>query len=310
MKRAVMGMLSLAFVLAHALPAMADGDVRATMLRNGNLKIIGDHQNNQILVTYNGTDNIRVEGMLGTTVNGGVGGTDFPSTGNKIIDGKLDINLKGGDNYVEIKDITVTRSLLLRLTHGDNTIGIFNTTVLDDASLKMGNGDNFIAISGDTWIDDKLTINTGNGNDRIEIAECVNIDGKTMIKTQSGDDVINLKGAYLGPLTLDTGRGIDQLYISQYSNDKRVNILLGNDDDMILFASTASLTGTIRINGGRGDNDTLIQDNDQPTDFPATARFIENVSVDAADDVPVAITAQMVLEYIVRGGDGADISCP
>lgn len=304
-------MLILVFILCHVLPAMADGDVRATMSSSGNLKIIGDNRGNQIMVTHNGSGKIRVEGMPGTTVNDGVEGWDFPDTYSETISGKLDIILKGGDNYVEIKDIAVTGSLQLKFGHGDNTIGIFNTTVLDDALLRMGHGDNFIAIAGDTWIDDKLTINTSKGNDGIEIAECVYIYGKTMIKTHSGHDVINLRGDYFGPLTLDAGSDNDELYISQYTNGNRVKIFLGNDDDMILFASTASLTGRVTINGGKGD-DTIIYDDLAIVFLPTKAsKFIENSTVQPdADDEPVTITEQMVQDYTVRGGDPADISCP
>jgi uncharacterized protein YcfJ len=304
-------MVVLGFTLCHALPAMADGDVRAFMTNSGNLKIIGDNKSNQIKVTNNGSGNIRVEG-IGTTINDEAGVTDFTSTSGDVVNGKLDINLKRGNNQVEIDDIAVTRNLQLKFAHGDNTIGIFNTTVSGNASLKMGNGDNFIAIAGaveGTWINNKLTIKTGKGADKIEITDCVAVGGKSVVKTLSGDDLINLRGDFFGPLTLDTGKGNDNLYISQYTNSNRVNILLGNDDDVILIASTSSLMGRVTINGGKGA-DFLTRDNDLTGFFiPIT----KSISIDASQDVddrPDEITARMVQDYNVRGGDPADISCP
>lgn len=310
MKRIVMLMVILGVTLCHILPAMADGDVKADLTNSGNLKIIGDKQSNQIRVTNNGLGNIRVEGINGTTVNGGLGGTDLPGTSSDTISGKLDVNLKGGDNYVEIDDIAITRSLQLKFDHGDNTIGIFDTPVLGDALLRMGNGDNFITIAGVTLINNKLTVNTGNGNDSIEIAECVSVGGKTMIKTQSGDDVINLRGTYLGPLTVDTGKDNDVFYISKFTDNNNVDLKLGNGVDTILFASTASLTGRVTIKGDKG-TDTLIQDDGVSGSFDPTTKSIENTHVDAAaDEVPDAITLQMFVEYTSRGGNSANIACP
>jgi hypothetical protein len=314
MKRMVMLIIILGFTLYYALPAMADGDVQATMSSSGNLKIIGDDNSNQIIVTNNGSGNIRVEG-IDTTINGETGATDFTSTTGDVVDGKLDINLKRGDNYVEIDDIAVTRNLQLKFAHGDNTIGIFNTTVSGNASLRTGNGDNFIAIAGavgGTWINNKLTIKTGKGDDKIEITECVAVGGKTEIKTLSGNDVINLRGNYFGPLTLDTGKGNDNLYISQYINSNRVNILLGNDDDMILFASTSNLMGQVTINGGKGV-DFLIRDRDLTVSFLPITKSISVDGSQEVDDQPDTITTDvMIPEYssLVRGGDPADISCP
>ncbi|SPD74010.1 exported hypothetical protein [uncultured Desulfobacterium sp.] len=311
MKRAEMLMLMLVFVLWHVLPAMADGNVRATMSSSGNLKITGDKRSNQIVVTNNGIGDIRVEGMSGTTVNGGNGGVDFAITTSNTLEGKLDIILKGGDNYVEIRDITVIKKMQLKCGHGDNTIGIFNATLVDDVSLNTGHGNDFIVLAGDTLIAEKLAIKTSGGDDSIEIAECASNYGKTIIKTNSGNDLINLQGYYLGRLALDTGKGIDELYISQYINVNRVKIFLGRDDDKILFASTANLTGTVTINGGKGDNDRIVQDDGLSTDFYLMSKFIENSAVETdADNEPAVITSQMVLDYTARGGDPLDISCP
>jgi hypothetical protein len=298
----------LALTIGAALPAMAAGDVSAVLTGKGDLKIKGSNDSNQIIVTNNGSGNVRVAGMelSGTTVNGGSEWT-FPETNSNTVPGKLDIDLGDGNNYLEIDDIKVLGDLKIKTRNGDDTIGIFDTDLFDDLSIKMGNGNNLAAIV-DVTVVDKLDIKTGSGSDWIGIAVCVTNFGKAKLKTGSGSDKVLLEGTYTDKLKLDGGKGADQVFVNKHESVDDLNIKLGNDDDAIVVTSSATFAGAVKLNGGNGVDDQI---EDPDAFFDPKSKSIENLIVDdAADAMPDAILAEMTVGYVGRGGDAADIACP
>ncbi len=347
-------MVILGLIVFNTQTVLADGNVQVRLTGNGSLKIIGDNEDNRIRVTNNGSGIIRVVPIDGTTINEGPDGTDISGTTSNTIQGQLSINLRGGDNTLEIDEIAVNQDLKIimkqgdntldlsnaaignnvsirmgagnnfiridnilvnqqlgiGLTNGQNTIGLFNTIVSDDVSLETGTGNDLVALAGDTSIADRLNINTSDGNDRIEIAECVTVSGRTDIQSKAGDDIVDLRGIYFDSLKLNTGTGTDELYISDYTNSNRLNIKLGNDNDIIeIVAASASFGGRITINGGSGNNDHLIRDT-----LPSPAPRIRNIestdTLDLGTDIlPSDIRDEFIDLYVIQGGDALDISC-
>jgi hypothetical protein len=297
-------------VLTLCLPmsAMAAGDVSAELTKKGDLKIKGTNEGNQIMVTNDGLQNVLVVGMPGTdtTINGSPDWT-FLDTDADTVPRRLDINLGKGDNYVEIDDINVLGDLRIKLGVGDGTIGIFDADLSEGVSIKLGNGSNLVAVA-DVAILDKLDVKGSSGNDAIAIADCVATGGKTKIKTGSGDDVLLLQGTYSDALKLDSGKDADQLYVTRYESFDDANIKLGSDDDGIWVTSMAIFSPAVKLNGAKGTDTQTIA---PTTIFNAKTKGIEVFNVDANTDVvPDNIAAALVAEYVARGGDAADISCP
>jgi hypothetical protein len=308
MRATVAKLWILALILCFALPAMAAGDVWAELSKKGDLKITGSNEGNQIMVTNDGAGNVRVVGMpaTGTTVRGGTEWT-FLETDANTVAGKLDINLKKGDNYLEIDGIDVVGDLKIKLGNGDGTIGIFDADFFDDVSVKMGKGTNLAAVVN-VSIGDKLSLKGSSGNDAVAIADCVTTVGKSKIKTSSGDDVFLLQGNYTGALKFDSGKDMDDLYITRFDGFDDVSIKLGGDDDGIWVASTASFFDSVKVNGAQGTDTQTVAPTTPPN---AKTKSIETFLTDPAtdtvcDDIATALTT----EYVARGGDASDISCP
>jgi len=308
MKATVLKVWISVLTLCFPLPAMAGGDVWAELSRNGNLKITGTDDSNQIMVTNDGFGNVRLVGMpgTGTTVRGFSEWT-FYETSHNAVAGKLDINLKNGNNYVEIDDISVKGDLKIKLGAGDDTIGIFDAIFFDDVSIKLGDGNNLVGVVRVAVVD-KMSVRGSSGSDVVAVAVCVGVGGKTTIKTGSGFDIVLLQGGYTGALKLDTGKGEDQLYISRYNNFRNVSINLGSDDDGIWVASTAVFPVTVKLSGANGtDTQTVAPTTIFSPKTKSVESFVEDPNTDAiADNISAAITTQ----YVARGGDPADVPCP
>ena len=231
-----------ALALCLALPAMAAGDVWAELSKKGDLKITGTDEGNQIMVTNDGFGNVRVVGMpaTGTTVRGGAEWT-FLETDANTVAGKLEINLKNGDNYLEIDGIDVAGDLKIKLGNGDGTIGVFDADFFDDVSFKMGKGTNLV----------------------------------TVVNVSVGD---------------------------------KLSLKLGGDADGIWVASTASFFDSVKISGGQGtDTQTVAPTTTLNAKTKSIETFLTDPTTDAlCDDIATALTT----EYVARGGDPADISCP
>ena len=74
------------------------------------------------------------------------------------------------------------------------------------------------------------------------------------------------------------------------------------------FLHRCSNEGAVKLNGAKGDDVQIVHPS---TVFAAKTKGIERFLVDpAADAMPGAITAEMTVGYIGRGGDPADIACP
>lgn len=309
MKTSLVAVMILGLMAALAVPALAAGNVWAELSKKGDLKITGTDDSNQIMVTNDGFGNVRVVGMpsTGTTVRGAAEWV-FLETNFDTVDGKLHIDLKDGNNYVEIDDINVGGDLKIKMRDGDDTIGIFGTDLSDSISMKLGDGSNLAAIVDGT-IADKLNVKSTSGSDSIAIASCVQVGGKTKIKTGSGGDRVLLEGTYLDKLKLDAGKGSDQFFFNLLSSPGNVSIKLGSENDGIVVASSAVFSGVVKLNGASGEDDVQIVH--PATLFDAKTKGIERFLVDpAADAMPGAISSEMSVAYIGRGGDPADISCP
>jgi hypothetical protein len=297
-------------VLTLYLPmsAMAAGDVSVELTKKGDLKIKGTNDGNQILVSNDTFGNVLVAAMpgTGTTVNGG-SQIIFDETDTNTIPGSLDAKLGNGDNFLKIDEVNVLDDLKVKAGDGEDTIGIFDADLYDDVSLYLGDGANLVA-AADIFVADKLNIKASSGIDGLGIADCVTAGGKTKIKTGDGGDIILLQGVYSDSLKLDAGKGPDDLYVTRYSNIGKANIKLGNEDDRIVISSTGVFSGAVKLNGSKGID---TQTKAPAAIFVAKTKSIEvEESTATADVLPDTAASNLSDEYVARGGEAADISCP
>jgi hypothetical protein len=146
--------LGLVSVLLVLLPeaVLAAGDV-TVVEKDENIVIRGDRQSNTVVIDIN-----TVSGEDGTTINGGSNPIEIPP------DGGFDIDLKGGDDFIDLQDVHRT---FLHIQMGkENDVLVFaDAGASGDCTVDMGKGDDIVV--GD-FIEDcggGLTVDTGQGND-------------------------------------------------------------------------------------------------------------------------------------------------
>ena len=108
-------------------------------------------------------------------------------------------------------------------------------------------------------------------------------------------------------LKMDSGKNSDAIYLTRYDNAAHASIKLGSDNDNIIVASTAQLTGTVKLNGGTGSD---VQTVASGAYFFPILKGMEGLTMsDAADAVCDSAIADLISDYIGRGGDPADLPC-
>lgn len=257
----------------------------------GATMLTGDAQDNQVTVSPVAAG-IRVQGRLGTTVNGAAS-IILPAPGL----GNVTVNLQGGNDSIAIID-TYMGSLNLQETTGADTVNLdrvrvrgntfINTQSGNDVvkvnglfqgnvTINSGTQDDQVTVSGKIGVllsgatgqlDDRyvfggilggnktLTVNTNSGNDKVSLLS-LDVDGVALINTGEHNDVFRTQIVRVADqMQLRTVGGADQAFF-QTTACPIVNVDMGTGDDFVrVDAFSLANVGAFTLDGGLGQ-DTL-----------------------------------------------------
>ncbi len=167
------------------------------------LRLTGDAADNAIEVQPLASDQYRIIGLGGTTVNG------KPEVVAKTRK-DLSIDLGGGRDSATLTAVSVTRDALLA---NSEEVSIGSTSVGHDLGVTVGTGTggsfgNAIAIDS-TTVGHDLAVATGDGTAEVSFGK-LSVQGRSTVRTGSGNDLVKVKDStFLGLATFDGGGGTD-----------------------------------------------------------------------------------------------------
>lgn len=241
-------------------------------LRNGDLRITGDDNDNEVKVTQN-TNAIVVEGLSGTTINGSnlliIATSEVPD----------DVRVSfaaGGENMLILNQMIVGDDVNIKGGREADTIYFGRGTVADDINIRTGNGpDNIYVTAMD--VEDLLSINTGSGRDKIVVGGTAAAAGALKVNAGQGSDEIFLtKLNVQGDTNLIAGAGNDDVFSSSFQTGDDLRASLGNGNDEF-FAHTTLIADDARLQGGGGTD--AVQPDNTIVEGTVTTSSIEQTTV-------------------------------
>ncbi|HVJ86698.1 MAG TPA: hypothetical protein VM452_13695 [Caulifigura sp.] len=231
--------------------------VTATLSR-GTLTLQGDQSANDVRIEQSGSDLV-ITGNTGTLIRfNGQSSPTLTLAGVQNIRGyfgqaadvirfedglvlnNVTLNLGGGANDVEFRDVTVNG--LVNITGGNNGDKVeFDAATLNAIKLNLVNGNDDVEFHG-AIVNGAVSINTGNGIDSVKcdlgtggIAN--SFHGAVTIKTGNQQDSIELRDATFAALTIDAGADQDEIELE-----------------------TVTVTGKLSVNGGAGNDEITLDE--------------------------------------------------
>ena len=315
---------------------MLAGDV--TVVEDGHLYIRGDAADNQFEVVADG-DQLRVNGLQGTTINGQdsylVAGATVTDAGVSF-EGGLRTHLGPGSDDLMIQDAVFESFSIIFGGTGDDNIEVVDTDFMDRVVVQTYDGDDSISTTR-SHFEGPLYIQTLDGQDSVTMTDSM-FAGDSFVVTGNHSDTIHSDGNhYRGDLNLVLPLdGNDTVQLNNpVVGENQLGIFLGNGDDTINADMTeATVDGAIRI-GGQGGVDhanmemgetadsnvsvatvevmrNLVFDNRADDSFNIISSqnaffHTENLNYRTADDVQVAET-QTVRQITWTGTYGGDLN--
>ena len=234
------------------------GNVQA-VISGGNLVLTGDVDSNEVQVSFDsGLNNIVVDGLNGTTING-VSSQFTAFTGTQRLPGSILAALGDGDDVLTINGVIALDNVEANGEAGDDTITLNNTHSGDNVELNGGAGNDRLEINV-SGIDDNLTIRGGDGNDTISIEVSV-VDDFFTVEGGAGDDVVGLNQFSVGDdLRIDLGDGNDSLIANGVSSDDNLIVDSGAGDDTLRIAAGFT-KDNMSLLTGPGDDNVIFRNN-------------------------------------------------
>ena len=256
--------------LLLGLNCLAAGNVIVAS-KGGSIKLLGDQENNSMVVTQTTPGTITITGTNGTTLtNAATGETVTELT----VDIKKDlvIDTLGGDDIVTGDNIDIPGSIKIKDKLGNNCFTITDSSVGKSFSANLPGGNNEVQIVNST-ISANIAIKTGNGNDLVSF-QGVNSLRNAIIKANGGDDSVEIIEVNLpGGLNVDLGPGNDEFFSGDLGCGKSLSLQGGAGDDILSVNNCfgASLSGKPPVglkraainagNGGPDANDDILVSN-------------------------------------------------
>jgi hypothetical protein len=232
----------------RCLPA---GNVTAAV-DHGNLVVTGDAESNEIEI-FQTAQGIQVNGVPGTTVNGGA---SFTAVG---VTKDVAVSLGDGDDAL-VLDLNVPRDLTIDLGAGDNALnlgGFFEPPPGDtgpggvitgrDVVIVAGNGADGVVISG-SQVGWKTEISLDAGDNFLQVDQTT-FGGKTAITSGAGTDFIDIESStFVGKTAINTGTGDDALFLVDCTFQAKTELNGGAGFDTLTnagntFAVTPQVSG-------------------------------------------------------------------
>lgn len=114
----------------------------------------------------------RVKGSM--TVTGGTDGDEVTATSGMQVDRNLTLNLKGGDNQIELgtagQPFNVGGALTITSTNGTDTAVLTGVKVVKNTQIKLGAGEDAVTIVDGSQFSGTTLIDLGGGQDTLSIA--------------------------------------------------------------------------------------------------------------------------------------------
>ncbi|MEY3457322.1 MAG: hypothetical protein RL215_479, partial [Planctomycetota bacterium] len=237
---------------------------RALLAGNVDIRVVGEHiqvhgdDANNALRVRNDVTGVVVEGLEGTTVNGGNDVVRIFSTPSSLT-GRLWIFLNGGDDKAVIA-AGLTAQLGFRVYGGDgnDSLSAVGTTFERLAGFFGENGNDTVVVQ-DCTINGSLEVFTNTGDDLVSLTGTT-INGSGLIRTAEDKDrvsVDNLKGS--GRLDVRTGVGDDSVAVRNSTRSGRINILTRQGQDAVVFEDNV-LGGPVKVFTGAQNDAVQLRD--------------------------------------------------
>ncbi len=249
------------------------GDVLA-VVSGGNLSLTGDELANHVVIDQSGlaAGQYRVSsGSDPTTINGQAGPLLLSG-----VTGKVRLKMKGGNDSVEIRNVSAARDLRLDGGDGDNSFTIEQTdvgrnlkirnrdgsdqitlhdvSVAGKAEIRSGDGGSQVHV-GAVTVGRNLKIKAGDGLDTVEVHDETAIGRDLIIKHGSGGSSTEISNSQVGGrLKVKAHCGEDQLRLVDAEVQGKSQVKLGAGNDLVSLQAS-HFGGQFQANGGSGSGD-------------------------------------------------------
>lgn len=275
----------IACVLLSPLAASNNLSASVTVTKVGqDLRVVGNGQRDEVLITDGPGDTVRVVGRNGTQVNGtGNGTVDTSGPFRDVV-----VELNGGNDFALCNGLTrVRRRLDVIAGPGNDRVSVLNSdlntcrpitaggrdrVVVSNCSIRglllipTGGGADTVFVS-DTVIGNRTRVQAGIGTNTaapIGVADCVKFERVTVnddltILTGNGPDTVVLDSVDVtGELLVAVNAGDDGVRASGSTFQGEVRALLGNGDDGFLAENFSVFEGDVEIVGLGGDDSIAV----------------------------------------------------
>lgn len=246
-----------ATMTAGAIPAGADSGVRVTVSNAGHLTINGTNNSERIEINANGS---------------GLAVWIFDRQSNLLdvhnvtgVTGNITINLKGGDDRVELGNLTPTSvpgNITIKGGSGDDDVATRDLEVGGSLTFLPGNGGNLAAnsellIAVDSTIDGNVVIKSGASGQTVTAVSLVGsqvagkLDARAIRNRRLGVAIID---SSVGKLSVRGSGGVDRVHFKQADLGSNPFVSLGNGDDQSEMPGPVSWSGLYRHRDGGGDD--------------------------------------------------------
>lgn len=236
--------------------ALLAGNVLVT-LSDGHAVVTGDSADNLIRVRPDG-DQIIVEGLEGTTINGGSAVFAVSQDGAKM-SGRLWIFLDAGnDSAVIAQGITFERGFRVYGGDGNDRLSALGSTFQRLAGFFGDDANDIISIQ-DCTINGELQVLAGTGDDLLSVTDTV-VDGSAVAHMEGGKDRVSLNGVG-GSGVLWVNLGIDDDSLAMQNTTRSGDIvLIGKRGQDAFMLKGNTLNGSLILRGGVQNDAVELRD--------------------------------------------------
>mgnify|MGYP003329121475 CR=1 FL=1 len=248
--------------------ALLAGNVQVT-LSGGHAVVTGDSADNLIRIRPDGGQLI-VEGLEGTTINGGAAVFPISNDGAKM-SGRLWMFLgDGNDSAVVSQGITFERGFRLYGEGGNDRLSALGATFQRFAGFFGDDANDIISIQ-DCTINGELQVLAGTGDDLLSVTDTV-VNGSAVAHMEAGKDRVSLNGVG-GSGVLWVNLGIDDDSLAMQNTTRSGDtVLIGKRGQDAFMLKGNTLNGSLILRGGVQNDAVELRD-------PNT--FNGNVVIDA-----------------------------
>ncbi|MBL4886256.1 MAG: peptidylprolyl isomerase [Planctomycetaceae bacterium] len=268
-------------------------------LSGGNLKVVGDQADNNVLIISENGDLI-ARGIDGTTINGS--DADFVLlTGSTTIERDLFATMRGGSDTLTFSGMTVNRNVLAFGGSGNDKMGFNDVAVGGHLRIYSQSGDDGIWLN-DVSVDRSITVNSGIGNDTVFIdntqaaksivviapwgnnnlrLDHLDIGDDLVIITGQKDDNIELSNSVINDdLLIITGHGSDAVRLSSVHVIDDATLILNGGNDQAIIGDGTAIDDDLLILAGAGSDSVEVENSVMVSDTNRQ-RSVASQTVDA-----------------------------